>query len=62
MQREWGKKESSQRQVQDSNGVATATVAALFDMECVVYMGAEDVERQSLNAYRMELLEREFML
>ena len=33
-----------------------ATVAALFDMECVVYMGAEDVERQSLNAYRMELL------
>ena len=31
-------------------------VAALFDMECVVYMGAEDVERQSLNAYRMELL------
>ncbi len=38
------------------HGVATATVAALFDMECVVYMGAEDVERQSLNAYRMELL------
>jgi len=37
------------------HGVATATVA-LFDMECVVYMGAEDVERQSLNAYRMELL------
>ena len=38
------------------HGVATATTAALFDMECVVYMGAEDVERQSLNAYRMELL------
>ena len=38
------------------HGVATATVAALFDMECVVYMGAEDVERQSLNASRMELL------
>ena len=38
------------------HGVATATVAALFDMKCVVYMGAEDVERQSLNAYRMELL------
>ena len=37
------------------HGVATATVAALFDMECVVYMGAEDVERQSLNAYRMEM-------
>ena len=38
------------------HGVATATVAALFGMGCVVYMGAEDVERQSLNAYRMELL------
>ncbi|MDD4370951.1 MAG: tryptophan synthase subunit beta [Anaerostipes sp.] len=38
------------------HGVATATVAALFNMECVVYMGAEDVERQALNAYRMELL------
>ena len=38
------------------HGVATATAAALFDMECVVYMGVEDVERQSLNAYRMELL------
>ena len=38
------------------HGVATATAAALFDMECVVYMGAEDVKRQSLNAYRMELL------
>lgn len=38
------------------HGVATATAAALFDMKCVVYMGAEDVERQSLNAYRMELL------
>lgn len=38
------------------HGVATATAAALFDMECVIYMGAEDVERQSLNAYRMELL------
>lgn len=38
------------------HGVATATVAALFDMQCEIYMGAKDVERQSLNVYRMELL------
>ena len=38
------------------HGVATATAAALFDMECEIYMGADDVERQSLNVYRMELL------
>jgi tryptophan synthase beta chain len=38
------------------HGVATATAAAVFGMECVVYMGAEDVRRQRLNVYRMELL------
>lgn len=38
------------------HGVATATVCALFGLECVVYMGAEDVRRQALNVYRMELL------
>jgi len=38
------------------HGVATATAAALFGQQCVVYMGAEDVERQSLNVFRMELL------
>src|SRR5690606_26787383 len=38
------------------HGVATATVAALFGLGCVVYMGAEDVERQALNVYRMRLL------
>ena len=38
------------------HGVATATACALFDMACVVYMGVEDVERQALNVYRMELL------
>lgn len=38
------------------HGVATATACALFDMECVVYMGVEDVERQALNVFRMELL------
>jgi tryptophan synthase beta chain len=38
------------------HGVATATAAALFGLECVVYMGAVDVERQALNAFRMEVL------
>ncbi|GHU61710.1 tryptophan synthase beta chain [Clostridia bacterium] len=38
------------------HGVATATVAALFNMECIVFMGAEDVKRQALNVFRMELL------
>jgi tryptophan synthase beta chain len=38
------------------HGVATATVCALFDMECVVYMGEEDMRRQRLNVFRMRLL------
>jgi tryptophan synthase beta chain len=38
------------------HGVATATVCARFGLECVVYMGAEDMRRQRLNVYRMELL------
>ena len=38
------------------HGVATATVAARLGMECVVYMGAEDMQRQAQNVYRMELL------
>jgi tryptophan synthase beta chain len=38
------------------HGVATATVAARYGMECVVYMGAEDVKRQAPNVYRMKLL------
>lgn len=38
------------------HGVATATACALFGLECQVYMGAEDVRRQSLNVYRMNLL------
>ena len=38
------------------HGVATATGAALFNMECTVYMGAEDIERQALNVFRMKLL------
>ncbi|WP_419962276.1 tryptophan synthase subunit beta [Psychrobacillus sp. BM2] len=38
------------------HGVATATVCALFDLECIVFMGKEDVRRQELNVFRMELL------
>ena len=38
------------------HGVATATAAALMDMECVVFMGQEDTKRQALNVYRMRLL------
>jgi tryptophan synthase beta chain len=38
------------------HGVATATVCARFGLECVVYMGVEDIERQALNVYRMRLL------
>ena len=38
------------------HGVATATVAAKFDMECEVYMGEEDIVRQALNVFRMKLL------
>ncbi len=38
------------------HGVATATVAALMGMECEIYMGKEDTDRQALNVYRMELL------
>jgi len=38
------------------HGVATATVCALFGLECVVYMGEEDMQRQELNVYRMKML------
>lgn len=38
------------------HGVATATVAARLGMQCVVYMGAEDIQRQAINVYRMKLL------
>jgi tryptophan synthase beta chain len=38
------------------HGVASATVCAVLDMECVVYMGEEDIQRQSLNVFRMKLL------
>jgi tryptophan synthase beta chain len=38
------------------HGVASATVCALFGLECIVYMGAEDMQRQALNVFRMQLL------
>ena len=38
------------------HGVATATVCALFGLECIVYMGSEDMRRQALNVFRMQLL------
>ncbi len=39
-----------------SHGVAVATACALFDMECIIYMGAEDIRRQSNNVFKIELL------
>ena len=38
------------------HGVATATVAAMFGLECEIYMGTEDMQRQALNVFRMRLL------
>lgn len=38
------------------HGVATATACAKFGMHCTIYMGAEDVQRQALNVFRMKLL------
>ena len=38
------------------HGVASATIAALFDMDLIVFMGSEDIKRQQLNVFRMELL------
>src|SRR6202020_1817640 len=43
------------------HGVATATAAALLGLECVVYMGEEDIRRQALNVYRMRLLGAEVL-
>jgi tryptophan synthase beta chain len=41
------------------HGVATATVCAMLGLQCIVYMGAEDIQRQSLNVFRMRLLDAE---
>ena len=54
--RRMGKKRIIAETGAGQHGVATATVAARFGMECVVYMGAVDIERQALNVYRMKLL------
>lgn len=54
--RRMGKKRVIAETGAGQHGVATATVAARFGMECVVYMGAEDVARQAANVYRMHLL------
>ena len=43
------------------HGVATATVCAMLDLDCVVYMGSEDIKRQSLNAFRMKILGAELI-
>ena len=54
--RKMGKKRIIAETGAGQHGVATATVCALFGLECIVYMGAEDVRRQALNVFRMELL------
>ena len=54
--RKMGKKRIIAETGAGQHGVATATVAAKFGMECMIYMGEEDVERQKLNCYRMQLL------
>lgn len=54
--RRMGKKRVIAETGAGQHGVATATVAARYGMECVVYMGAEDVQRQSANVFRMKLM------
>jgi len=54
--RRMGKKRVIAETGAGQHGVATATVAARYGMECVVYMGSEDVKRQAANVYRMKLL------
>lgn len=54
--RRMGKKRVIAETGAGQHGVATATVAALFGMECEIFMGAEDIRRQALNVFRMKLL------
>src|SRR5512143_2079949 len=54
--RRMGKKRVIAETGAGQHGVATATVCARYGMECVVYMGAEDIERQKINVYRMRIL------
>src|SRR5690606_17831845 len=51
-----GKKRVSAETGAGQHGVATATAAALFGLQCDVYMGAEDIRRQNLNVFRMKLM------
>ena len=57
--RRMGKKRVIAETGAGQHGVATATVCAMLDQQCVVYMGEEDIHRQSLNVFRMRLLEAE---
>lgn len=54
--RSMGKKRIVAETGAGQHGVATATACSLFDMDCIIYMGEEDIQRQELNVYRMELL------
>ncbi len=54
--RHMGKKRVIAETGAGQHGVATATVAARFGMQCVVYMGSEDIKRQAINVFRMKLL------
>src|SRR5579863_10202476 len=54
--RRMGKKRIIAETGAGQHGVATATVCALFGLDCVVYMGEEDMQRQQLNVYRMKML------
>jgi len=54
--RKMGKKRIIAETGAGQHGVATATVAARFNLDCEIYMGAEDIERQALNVYKMEVL------
>ena len=56
MAKKMGKKRVIAETGAGQHGVATATACALLDIDCQIYMGAEDVQRQHLNVYRMELL------
>ncbi len=57
--RQMGKKRVIAETGAGQHGVATATVAALFGLECIIYMGKEDIRRQKLNVFRMNLLNAE---
>ncbi|AKL93955.1 tryptophan synthase beta chain TrpB [Clostridium aceticum] len=54
--RRMGKKRIIAETGAGQHGVATATICAMFDLQCEVYMGQEDVERQALNVFKMEML------